>query len=80
MCQQHFPHQAGHDLAGRLRVALVLNLIVLGEAAILAANRWRCPLTDVATRYTEDRADKFDVYLPLWLDRYDKQVLSPQIA
>lgn len=67
-------------LAGRLRVALVLNAIVLGEVVVLAANRWRCPLTDVATRYTENRADNFDIYLPVSVARYNKQVFGSLYA
>lgn len=56
--------------------AMVLIGIVLVECAILIANRMRCPLTDVAARYTEDRRDNFDIYLPLWLARYNKQIFG----
>ena len=45
----------------RLRVALILIGIVSVEVAILVANRMRCPLTDVAGRYTPERRDNFDV-------------------
>jgi hypothetical protein len=34
------------------------------ECTILAVNRCRCPLTDLAVRYTEHRASNFDIYLP----------------
>ncbi len=64
-------------LAGHLRLAAWLAGAVLVEVAILAANRWRCPLTDVAARYTDDRRDDFDIYLPLWLARNNKQVFGP---
>lgn len=56
--------------------ALVLIAIVLGEVVVLLANRWRCPLTDVAARYTGDRADNFDIYLPVWLARYNKVIFG----
>jgi len=62
--------------AGALRVAVVLIGVVLVEVAILAANRWRCPLTDVAARYTEERREDFDIYLPLWLARHNKRVFG----
>ena len=55
-----------------LRVALVLILIVSIEVVILLANRMRCPLTPIAARYTDDRRDNFDIYLPEWLARYNK--------
>jgi hypothetical protein len=56
--------------------ALGLTVLILGECVVLALNRGRCPLTDVAARYTEDRADNFDIYLPLWLARYNKHIFG----
>ncbi len=41
--------------------------VMLVEVAVLAFNGMRCPLTDLAARYTDDRRDNFDIYLPLWL-------------
>ena len=46
------------------------------EVLILIGNRMRCPLTDVAGRYTSDRQDNFDIYLPLWLARYNKTIFG----
>ena len=34
---------------------------------MLVVNRWRCPLTSAAERYTTDRRANFDIYLPEWL-------------
>ncbi|MFN0061307.1 MAG: hypothetical protein ACKVPX_02140 [Myxococcaceae bacterium] len=65
------------SLLGRFRLASWLAGAVLVEVAILAANGMRCPLTDVAARYTEERQDNFDIYLPLWLARYNKQIFGP---
>ncbi len=56
--------------------ALGLISIVLVEVLILAVNNKRCPLTKVAARYTDDRRDNFDIYLPLWLARYNKQIFG----
>jgi hypothetical protein len=67
-------------LAGRLRWALALALVVLCECFVLLVNGWRCPLTDVAYRYTDDRADNFDIYLPRWLAKYNKQVFGTLFA
>lgn len=61
---------------GDFGVAAVLIAVVLVEVAVLARNRWRCPLTDVAARYTDDRADNFDIYLPRWLARYNKHLFG----
>ena len=46
------------------------------EIVVLVANRMRCPLTDVAGRYTSNRQDNFDIYLPLWLARHNKEVFG----
>jgi hypothetical protein len=61
---------------GQLRAAVILIGIVLLEVLVLVANRWRCPLTDVAGRYTEDRRDNFDIYLPEWLARHNKTIFG----
>ena len=63
-------------VAGRLRLALVLTAMVVCEVAVLAVNRMRCPLTDVAARYTGERSDNFDIYLPRWLARNNKRVFG----
>lgn len=55
-----------------LTVAWFLIGIVFVEVMVLLVNRMRCPLTGVAARYTENRQDNFDIYLPLWLARYNK--------
>lgn len=56
--------------------ALFLIGLVLIECLILIANRMRCPLTCVAARYTDDRSPNFDIYLPLWLARYNKHIFG----
>lgn len=61
---------------GDLGAAAVLIAVVCVEVAVLLVNHWRCPLTDVAARYTDERQDNFDIYLPLWLARYNKQVFG----
>jgi len=61
----------------RFGAAAVLAGIVLGEVVVLWLNRWRCPLTAVAARYTDDRRANFDIYLPEWLARYNQQIFGP---
>ena len=56
---------------GRDRQAVALILVVLIEVLVLIANGGHCPLTAVAARYTTDRRDNFDIYLPQWLARYN---------
>ena len=58
------------------RWAAALSVAVLIECAIIAANHGRCPLTDLASRYTDERRDNFDIYLPLWLARHNKSIFG----
>ena len=61
---------------GDFRTAGVLVAVTMVEVVTLAANGMKCPLTSVAARYTDDRRDNFDIYLPLWLARYNKQIFG----
>ena len=65
-------------LTRREQFDVVVGLVVLvfGEVAVLAFNGMRCPLTDVAARYTDERQDNFDIYLPLWLARWNKWIFG----
>jgi hypothetical protein len=58
------------------RTTLALIAVVSAECVILVLNQMHCPLTPVAARYTDNRADNFDIYLPLWLARYNKQIFG----
>ena len=62
------------------RLVAILTGLVLVECAILAMNRGRCPMTDLAGRYTEDRTDNFDIYLPIWLARHNKIIFGTLFA
>lgn len=61
---------------GSVNLAWGLIAFVFLEVVVLMVNRMRCPLTDMAGRYTSDRQDNFDIYLPLWLARYNKQLFG----
>ena len=63
-------------LRRRFRWASILTAIILAECAILAINGGRCPLTDLAARYTNDRAPNFDIYLPTWLATHNKAIFG----
>jgi hypothetical protein len=58
------------------QLAGILISAVAVEVVVLAANHFRCPLTDVAARFTSDRSANFDIYLPLWLARYNKEIFG----
>jgi hypothetical protein len=56
--------------------ALIAAVVVAGEVAVLAFNGMKCPLTPIAARYTSDRRDNFDIYLPLLVARYNKEIFG----
>jgi hypothetical protein len=60
----------------RFQLWFWLSAIVMVEVVVLAVNRFRCPLTAVAARYTADRQPNFDIYLPMWLARYNKEIFG----
>ncbi|MDR3740043.1 MAG: glycosyltransferase family 2 protein [Terracidiphilus sp.] len=61
---------------GHFRAALWLAAIVLCECLTLSLNRWRCPISNVADRLTEDRSPNYDIYLPEWLARWNKEIFG----
>jgi hypothetical protein len=68
-------------LAGRFNRWFFLCVALLGgETAVILANSWHCPLTDVMSKYTPDRAANFDIYLPEWLARNNIRIFSVLIA
>ena len=60
----------------RFRWAALLSGLVLLECGVLAVNGGRCPLSDLAARYTSDPAPNFDIYLPSWLAEHNKVVFG----
>jgi hypothetical protein len=60
----------------QFRWAAILTALVTLECAVPALNRGRCPLTAIAGRYTSDRHDNFDIYLPPFVARYNKQIFG----
>ena len=62
--------------SGRIEVAFVFIAVVMGEVLVLLLNQMRCPLTDVAARYTDERVENFDIYLPRFVAKYNKEVFG----
>lgn len=61
---------------GELRHAALCSGLVAVEVLVLVFNAWRCPLTILAERYTCDRRENFDIFLPAWLARYNKLIFG----
>jgi hypothetical protein len=52
-----------------------LLLIVL-EGLVLLIFKNVCPVTIAARKYSDSSRDNFDIYLPEWLARYNKQIYT----
>jgi len=63
-------------LLRRFDWAFILTSLILIECGVLAVNRGRCPLTDLAARYKHEQGDSFDIYLPGWLARWNKTLFG----
>ena len=56
-------------------VWICINLILL-EGVILVVFKNICPVTLIARKYSKSQKDNFDIYLPNWLARYNKEIYS----
>jgi hypothetical protein len=44
------------------------------EWIVLLSFGWQCPFTILARKYSNAEMDNFDIYLPNWLAKYNKQI------
>ncbi len=63
-------------LQGAFQWAAIFSVVILVECGVLLANGWRCPMTDMAAKYTADRSPNFDIYMPKWLARHNKTIFG----
>ncbi len=56
-------------------VWVCITLIAL-EGVILLAFKNLCPVTLLARKYSASKKENFDIYLPNWLAKYNKQIYS----
>jgi hypothetical protein len=56
-------------------VWICLSLILL-EGIVLLVFKKLCPITIVARSYSQSDKANFDIYLPNWLAKYNKQIYS----
>lgn len=50
--------------------------LITAEIIVILLNDWRCPITPMAEKYTEDRKSNFDIYLPEWLAKYNVRIFT----
>ena len=49
---------------------------VLIEGLVLLIFKAKCPLTILARKYSDSTKENFDIYLPNWLAKYNKQIYT----
>lgn len=54
---------------------IAIALIVV-EGIILLINGWRCPLTILGEKYTEQTDVGFDIFLPRWVAKNNKTIFT----
>ena len=47
---------------------------IVVEWIVLLIFKWQCPLTIVARKYSSSKKENFDIYLPNWLAKYNKEI------
>lgn len=52
-----------------------IGIIVL-EGVVLLTFKMSCPLTILARKYSNSQKDNFDIYLPNWIARYNKEIFT----
>jgi hypothetical protein len=50
--------------------------LVLLEGIVLVIFKKMCPVTLIARRYSDSQKDNFDIYLPNWLAKYNKEIYT----
>jgi cbb3-type cytochrome oxidase subunit 1 len=66
------------DRIGVITWLAIASVIV--EGIVLLINRWRCPLTIIAEKYTDETDDGFDIFLPCWLAKHNKTIFTTIFA
>lgn len=54
---------------------IAIGLVVV-EGLVLLVFGGRCPLTILARNYADSDRDNFDIFLPIWLARYNKLIFT----
>lgn len=63
----------------RMQFQLVFYIslfLIAAESLVIVLNAWKCPLTDVARKYTDETSANFDIYLPEIIAKYNKEIFS----
>jgi hypothetical protein len=64
-------------IANKVNLYTWLGIVmIIGEGITLLIFKMYCPLTLMARKYSGSDRDNFDIFLPNWLAKYNKQIFS----
>ncbi len=55
---------------------LIAVCLVILEGIILLLNGWRCPLTRIGEKYSRNVSVGFDIYIPKWIAKHNKNIFT----
>jgi hypothetical protein len=61
-------------------LVIIAFLLVVLEVIVLLIYKWRCPLTIVAEKHSDDPVIGFDIYLPPWFAKHNKTIFGTIFA
>ena len=50
--------------------------LIIGEGLVLLLFKMFCPLTLIARKYSDSKKANFDIFLPEWLAKYNKEIFT----
>jgi hypothetical protein len=50
--------------------------LIIGEGLLLLIFKMFCPLTLLARKYSDSEKSNFDIFLPEWLAKYNKEIFT----
>lgn len=50
--------------------------LVVGEGLVLLIFKMFCPITLIARKYSDSQRENFDIFLPNWLAKYNKEIFT----
>jgi hypothetical protein len=62
-----------------LYTLIAIGLVIL-EGFILLIFKWKCPLTVLGAKYTDNQQVGFDIFLPAWLAKNNKLIFTTIFA
>ena len=64
-------------ISGNINIYTWISIgLVLGEGMVLVLFKMFCPLTLIARKYSNSTKDNFDIFLPNWIAKYNKEIFT----